>query len=47
MSQSNVARVRKYIANQAAHHKRVAFKDEFLSLLRRNELEYEESFLWR
>ena len=47
VSQSNVARVRKYIANQAAHHKRVAFKDEFLSLLKRNELEYEECFLWR
>ena len=47
VSQSNVAGVRKYIANQAAHHKRVAFKDEFLSLLKRNELEYEERFLWR
>ncbi len=47
VSQSNVSGVRKYIANQAAHHKRVAFKDEFLSLLKRNELEYEERFLWR
>ena len=24
-----------------------SFKDEFLSLLKRNELEYEERFLWR
>ena len=45
--QSNVAGVRKYIDNQAAHHKRMAFKDEFLSLLKRNELENEERFLWR
>ena len=47
VSQSNVGRVRKYIANQAAHHERVAFKDEFLALLKRHQLEYEERFLWR
>ena len=47
VSQSNVARVTKYIVNQEEHHKRMGFKDEFLSLLKRNELEYEERFLWR
>ncbi len=47
VSQSNLAGVRKYIANQEEHHKRTAFKDEFVSLLKRNELEYEERFLWR
>ncbi len=47
VSQSNVARVRRYIANQAAHHEQVVFKDEFLSLLKRHELEYKERFLWR
>ena len=47
VSQSNLAGVKEYIANQEEHHKRIAFKDEFLSLLKRNELEYEERFLWR
>ena len=47
VSQSNVTRVTKYIANQEEHHKRMAFKDEFLSLLKRHELESEERFLWR
>ena len=47
VSQSNVAGVRQYIAHQAAHHEKVVFKDEFLSLLKRHELEYEERFLWR
>ena len=47
VSQSNLAGVREYIANQEEHHKRIAFKDEFLSLLMRSELEYEERFLWR
>ncbi len=47
VSQSNVARVREYIANQEEHHRRIPFKDEFLSLLKRNKLEYKERFLWR
>ena len=47
VSQSNVVRVRQYIADEAAHHEQVVFKDEFLSLLKRHELEYEERFLWR
>ena len=47
VSQSNVAGVRTYIANQEEHHERIGFKDEFVSLLKRNELEYEERFLWR
>ncbi len=33
--------------DQAAHHERVAFKAEFVSLLKRHEPEYEERFLWR
>ena len=40
-------RVRQTIADQAAHHEPVVFEDEFLSLVRRHELEYEERFLWR
>ena len=40
-------RVRRSIANQAAHPEPVVFEDEFLSLLRRHELEYEQRFLLR
>ena len=40
-------RVRRSIANQAAHPEPVVFEDEFLSLLRRHELEYKQRFLLR
>ena len=47
VSQSNVGGVKRYIADQAEHHEKVVFKDEFLSLLKLHELEYEERFLWQ
>ena len=37
-----VAAVRKYIQQQEAHHKRVSFKDELISLLRKHRIEFDE-----
>lgn len=46
VSQSNVAAVTEYIVNQEAHHRKVSFEDEYVSLLKRNEIEFEAKYLW-
>jgi putative transposase len=46
VSQSNLERVRKYIANQEAHHRKFSFQDELRSLLRRHEIEWDERYVW-
>jgi REP-associated tyrosine transposase len=45
VSQSNVEEVRRYIAHQKQHHKRISFRDEFLQFLRANGIEYDERYL--
>lgn len=44
---SQVADVSRYIANQKEHHKKRSFKDEFVAFLRKNEIEFDERYLWR
>ena len=46
VSKSNAPAVLRYIANQEAHHKRVAFKDELIDFLRKNQIDYDERYLW-
>ena len=46
VSHSNVPAVSTYIRTQEEHHKKVSFRDEFLSLLKRNEIEFDERYLW-
>ena len=38
--------VTKYIASQQEHHKKVRFEDEFISLLKKHEMEYDERYVW-
>jgi len=38
--------VRNYIAAQPAHHRKVSFREEFLTLLRKHGLEYDVRDLW-
>lgn len=45
VSESQVARVRRYIQNQESHHRRVSFKEELIELLRRHGIEYDERYL--
>ena len=35
-----------YIANQAGHHKKFSFQDEFLGFLRKNGIEYDPRYIW-
>lgn len=46
VSQSHVEQVRRYIAGQERHHRKVTFQDEFREFLRRYEVEYDERYLW-
>ena len=46
VSQSNVEQVRAYVANQAEHHRRVSFQDEFRALCRKHGIEIDEHYVW-
>ena len=46
VSKSNVPEVLRYIANQEVHHRRSTFKEEFLDLLRRYEIDCDERYIW-
>lgn len=45
VSESMVNKVRRYIRNQEEHHKKVSFKDELISLLKKNGIPYDERYL--
>ena len=46
VSFSQIEPVRKYIANQEEHHRKVSFQEEFVTFLKKHEIEYDEKFLW-
>lgn len=46
VSASQIEVVRRYIVNQKLHHARRTFRDEFIDLLRKNEIEFDEKYLW-
>jgi putative transposase len=46
VSHSNLDQVKNYLARQAEHHRERDFKEEFLELLRRHELEWDERYVW-
>ena len=46
VSKSNVPAVVSYIQNQRAHHRTQTFQTEYLELLRRHAVEYDERYLW-
>ncbi|MCS7337058.1 MAG: IS200/IS605 family transposase [Verrucomicrobiae bacterium] len=43
---SQLEAVRKYIAEQDAHHRTVPFQDEFRRLLNRYQIEFDERYVW-
>jgi REP element-mobilizing transposase RayT len=46
VSQSNLDAVKRYIATQEEHHRKVSFEDELRALLRKHEIEWDERYLW-
>jgi len=46
VSKSNADAVSRYIADQAEHHLKKTFQEEFLEYLRKHEIEYDERYIW-
>lgn len=46
VSRSQMQSVREYIRNQEEHHRKKSFKEQLLALLEKNEIEYDERYLW-
>ncbi len=46
VSQSNGEQVRRYIANQIEHHKKMSFQDEFRAICKRHGVEIDERYVW-
>lgn len=47
VSRSAIPDVERYIANQEEHHRKVSFQEEFLALIKRHGIEYDERYLWK
>ena len=45
VSQSNLKHVQQYLARQKVHHRKVSFRDEFITFLKANRIEYDERYL--
>ena len=45
VSRSNVDAVREYIRGQKEHHRRITFREELMTLLRRHEVEFDPRFV--
>ena len=43
---SQIDSVRRYIADQENHHRKVTFQDEFRLLLKRYAIEFDERYVW-
>jgi putative transposase len=46
VSKSQLPEVVHYVANQREHHRVRTFQEEYLALLEKHEIEYDERFLW-
>jgi REP element-mobilizing transposase RayT len=46
VSASNVERVKRYIADQEEHHRKVTFQEEYVAFLKRHGVAYDERYLW-
>lgn len=46
VSQSNLEQVKKYIASQETHHRKLSFQDEVRALLKKHKIEWDERYIW-
>jgi putative transposase len=47
VSESRRAAVIRYIRDQAQHHQRISFQNEFLTLLKNHRVEFDEHYIWQ
>ncbi len=46
VSASNLDRVRDYVLGQEAHHRAKTFQEEYVAMLQRGLIDYDERYLW-
>jgi putative transposase len=46
VSESRVESIIQYIKGQAEHHRKMTFQEEFVALLKKHRIEYDERYLW-
>ena len=46
MSASHLEQVRAYVLGQDEHHRRATFQEEYVAMLQRGLVEYDERYLW-
>ena len=46
VSVSQLDRIVNYIEHQAEHHRKISFQEEFIALLKKHQIEYDERYLW-
>ncbi len=46
VSESNVSAITKYISGQEEHHEKHSFQDEFVAFLKKNNIAYDERYIW-
>ena len=46
VSASRLDEIECYIRNQPEHHRKMTFQEEFLTLLKKHDIEYDERYLW-
>ena len=47
VSVSQLDKTIEYIKSQAEHHRKMTFQEEFLALLKKHRIEYDERYLWK
>ncbi|MBL8025712.1 MAG: IS200/IS605 family transposase [Fibrobacteres bacterium] len=46
VNERGLSTVKRYIANQRAHHSKKNFQDEYIAYLLENKIEYDERYVW-
>ena len=46
IGKSQVPATEAYIRNQAEHHRKMTFQEEFLAILKKHDIEYDPRFIW-
>jgi putative transposase len=46
VSASNLGTVKRYIQNQAAHHRKITFEQEFIALLEKHGIEFDPKYVF-
>ncbi|MBS1850420.1 MAG: IS200/IS605 family transposase [Acidobacteria bacterium] len=46
VSESSIPAVTRYIATQEEHHKKHSFQEEFVAFLKKNNVAYDERYIW-